>query len=194
MSKRKPTRTVRVGVIGCGSIARAVHLPAYAALKDSGVEILACADVARDSAARTAEQFGIPHVFADYRKLLDIDEIDAVSVCTPNFMHRDPTVASFRAGKHVLCEKPIGRNAREGKAMVDAAKAAGKKLMIDLNQRYTAGGTALKRMADAGAFGHIYYARAQANRRREPLVRQQRVAAIEQRLNGVAQIFVGVGA
>lgn len=166
MAKRKKTSTVRVGVIGCGGIARGAHLPAYAALRDVGVEVVACADVDGGAARRLAEQFHIPHVFTDYRKMLKIQEIDAVSVCTPNFLHRDPTVAALRAGKHVLCEKPIARNAGEGRQMVAAAKAARRKLMVDFNNRYSSGAQALKRLADAGAFGHIYYARAQAIRRR----------------------------
>ncbi|MSS72134.1 MAG: Gfo/Idh/MocA family oxidoreductase [Candidatus Latescibacteria bacterium] len=166
MAKRKTMSTVRVGVIGCGGIARGAHMPAYAALKDAGVEVVACADVDEGAARRLAEQFSIPHAFADYHQMLKIQEIDAVSVCTPNFLHRDPTVAALRAGKHVLCEKPIARNAREGGQMVAAAKAAKRKLMIDFNNRYTSGAQALKRLADSGTFGHIYYARAQALRRR----------------------------
>jgi len=76
-------------------------------------------------AQAAAREFHVPHVFTDYRKLLAADLVDAVSVCTPNNTHLPITLAALAAGKHVLCEKPIGMNGQEARRMVAAATKAG---------------------------------------------------------------------
>jgi predicted dehydrogenase len=98
--------------------------------------------------------------------MLEMDEIDAVDICTPNFAHRDPTIAALKAGKHVIVEKPIARNPIEGQEMVDAANKSGKKFMVAQCYRFSADNKMLKRYIDAGAMGDMYYARVQAIRRR----------------------------
>ncbi|MCK5328808.1 MAG: Gfo/Idh/MocA family oxidoreductase [Candidatus Latescibacteria bacterium] len=156
---------IGVGVIGSGGIAQGAHLPGYAALEDE-VEIVACCDVDEKVAKAAAERFGAKKVFTDYRDMLALKDIQAVSVCTPNFMHKTPTIAALKAGKHVLCEKPIAMNAIEGAAMCRTAKETGMKLMVGQNNRFRSDVQALKRQIDAEKFGEIYYARAQALRRR----------------------------
>jgi len=155
---------IKVGIIGCGGIARNQHMPGYAQLPD--VEIVACCDIVRDNAKLAAEKFGVKKIFTDYRALLKIKSIDAVSVCTPNYMHKQPTVDALAAGKHVLVEKPIAMNAAEAQEMCDAAKAAGKKLMVDFNNRWRPEVQLVKKQISEGKFGRIYFARAQALRRR----------------------------
>jgi len=157
-------RKVRVGIIGSGGIAQACHMPGYQELAD--VEIHAVADINPETARRAAEQFSVPHVFSDYRDLVAMREVEAVSVCTPNAFHKGPTIAALRAGKHVLVEKPMALNATEARAMIAAAKRAGKLLMVGLNNRFSAATQALKRAADAGALGEVYFAEAVATRRR----------------------------
>jgi len=157
-------RKIRVGIVGAGGIATGQHIPGY--LKCDSVEVLAVCDIAEDRARKAAEQFKIPHVFTDYKKLLEIEEIDAISVCTPNYMHKDPTVAALKLGKHVLCEKPLAMNAREGEAMVAAARENKRQLQVGFNLRFGGEAVALKKMIDAGALGDVYYARCQALRRR----------------------------
>jgi predicted dehydrogenase len=98
--------------------------------------------------------------------MLEDVRMDIVSVCTPNYMHKDPTVAALKAGCHVMVEKPIGMNAAEGRAMVDAANQAKRKLAMGLNMRQGAGGQALKRALDAGDMGEVYFAKSLALRRR----------------------------
>jgi predicted dehydrogenase len=139
-------------------------MPGYAKIPKA--RMVACCDIDRKKAEEAAEKFGIERVYTDYEELLSLDEVDAVSVCTPNFAHKAPTIAALEAGKHVLVEKPMAMNADEGLAMVKAAKKSGRKLMVGLNYRWGAGIQALKRHADAGEFGEIYYARAQCLRRR----------------------------
>ncbi|HEU4754310.1 MAG TPA: Gfo/Idh/MocA family oxidoreductase [Armatimonadota bacterium] len=155
-----------IGIIGSGGIARNAHMPGYKTMEGEGVRILAVADANPDVAREAAEQFDVPHRFTDYRELLAMDEIQAVSICTPNYLHMQPTIDALEAGKHVLVEKPLAMNAAEGKAMVDAAHRTGKKLQVGFMKRFEAGAQALKRFVDAGEMGEIYFARAQAMRRR----------------------------
>ena len=157
-------KTINVGIIGTGGIANGAHLPSLAKLED--VKIVAACDIIEERAKKAAEDYNIPNVFTDYNKMLEMDEIDAVHVCTPNFMHMPPTVAALKAGKHVLVEKPIGRNAAEGQQMLDAAKASKKKLMVAQNVRFNSDSQCLKRFIDAGELGDIYFSRVWALRRR----------------------------
>jgi predicted dehydrogenase len=161
----RPDKTIGIGVIGAGGIARDAHLPGYSNVPEL-CRIVAVSDIDEAAARSAAEMYDIPHQFSDYRKLLEMDEIDAVSVCTPNYLHMEPTLFALKAGKHVLCEKPLAMNAVEGKRMVDAAKAAGKKLQVGYNLRFAPANQLLKRYVDAGDLGDIYYARVQALRRR----------------------------
>ena len=161
------TEPIGIGVIGTGHIATARHLPAYKALEAEGkVRLVAVCDVGEERLRRAAAQFGVPQVFSDYRDMLALPEIDAVSVCTTNFQHCEPVLEAFAAGKHVLCEKPLALNAAEGAAMVAAGRAAGKQLQVGYNLRFGSGAQAVRRFIDDGRLGPIYYARAQALRRR----------------------------
>jgi predicted dehydrogenase len=91
---------------------------------------------------------------------------DAVSVCTPNGLHAPATIAALKAGAHVMVEKPLAMNAREGKRMLDAAERYGKKLIIGFQQRFDAKAQYLKNAVDAGQFGKVLFGRVQALRRR----------------------------
>ena len=160
MSKKKK---VRVGMVGTGGIAD-MHIACLK--KIPGVEIVAACDIKESVAEAAAEKHDIPHVFTDYKKLLKLKEIDAVSVCTPNFFHAEPAIAASRAGKHVIVEKPMAMNAREAQAMVDAAKKARRVLVIGFQFRYAPNTQMLKRAIDDGKFGKVLYVRCQAMRRR----------------------------
>lgn len=157
-------KTINVGIIGTGGIAVNQHMPALE--KQPDVKIVAVCDVNEEAANRAAERFNVSHVFTDYKKLLEMDEIDAVHVCTPNFLHMPPTVEALNAGKHVMVEKPLARNAIEGAQMVEAARKNKKKLMVAQNMRFDGASQTLKRFIDAGELGEIYFARVWALRRR----------------------------
>ncbi len=155
---------VGIGIIGAGGIARGVHIPGYQKLPNA--EVLAVSDPFASAREGASQQFGIQDTYEDFREMLARDDIHAVSVTTPNFMHAEAAIAALEAGKHVLCEKPLAMNAQEGEAMVAAAKRTGCKLMCGFHYRFTPEVQALKRFAEAGAFGDMYYARTQALRRR----------------------------
>ena len=100
-----------------------------------------------------------------YRDLLKLD-LDAVYVCTPNRSHSFITVDALRSGKHVMCEKPMAINSEEAHKMLSAARQTGKLLTIGYQSRYRADSQYLKRAIQAGELGEIYFARANAVRRR----------------------------
>jgi predicted dehydrogenase len=156
----------KVALIGTGSICQSVHIPAYK--KHPDAEIVAICDINEETLGKVGDDLDIDKKFrfTDYNKLLKIDDIDLVDVCTPNFAHMDPTIKALDSGKNVMCEKPIALNAKEGQKMVDAEQRSGKKLMIAYCWRWNSGAQALKRFVDAGQMGEIYYARVQALRRR----------------------------
>lgn len=154
-----------IGIIGSGAIAQSCHMPGYASVPDK-CEILAVADADPGTAKKAAEKFGVPHIFNDYRELLALPEIDAVSIATPNAFHKQPTVDALKAGKHVLCEKPMAMNGEECREMIRAQKESGKILQIALQWRFGGSIRFMKDFIDKGHMGEIYYARAMALRRR----------------------------
>ena len=152
---------VRVGVIGCG--AGLFHLEGYA--EEPRAEIVALAGLETDRCRELAERFGIPHVYRDYTELLANPAIAAVSIAVPNHLHLPVAVAAVAAGKHVLVEKPLARNAAEGEQMVAAAEAAGKVLAIAFQRRGRHDVQIVKGEVERGALGRIYHAKAYWMRR-----------------------------
>ena len=160
-------KPVGIALIGTGYIGQKTHLPAYLKLQEEGlVKIVAICDIDEAALSAASAKFGVKRTFTDYARMLELDEIDAVDICTPNYRHHQPVIDSFAAGKHVICEKPLAINAVEGAAMVAAGHAAGKKFQVALNTRFGSGPQAVKRFIEDGQLGEIYYARAHALRRR----------------------------
>ena len=159
-------KRVRIGVIGTGGIANAAHLPGYSRIPDD-CEVFAMCDIDAKALKQTAEKYpDVKHKVEDYKKLLEMNEIDGISVCTPNFAHHRITIDALKAGKHVLCEKPIALNAVQGMEMVEAARKARKFLQVGYNSRFAPSSQALHKFIKAGEIGEIYYARAQSLRQR----------------------------
>ncbi len=158
-------KKLKIGIIGTGGIARGCHMKGYESIPDD-CEMVAVCDVHEPTAKLAAEQFNVSKIYSDYNDLLADPEIDAVSVATPNKFHLGPTVAALNAGKHVLCEKPLGMNADECREMCRAAEKNGKILQVGLQSRFGGTGRFMKDFADNGGLGDVYYARAQALRRR----------------------------
>lgn len=123
---------VKYGVIGCGAIAQRRHIPEAAANPNSRVAALA--DLNEERVKALAEEHGA-QAYTDYRQMLKEADIDAVVVCGPNSLHAEQSIDAFKAGKHVLCEKPMATTREDAKKMIAAAKKAGKYLMIGMNQR-----------------------------------------------------------
>jgi predicted dehydrogenase len=152
--------TVRLAIIGCGTVARRTHLPALKRCED--VEVVAFASRTPASAEAAASEWGGGVVIDDWRDVVTRDDIDAVDVCSPNYAHRKQAVAAARAGKHVLVEKPMAHKLRDADKMIDAAREAGVVLHVAHNLRHLpavvaardAVGRVGKILAVRHAFGH----------------------------------------
>lgn len=140
-------------------------MPGYAAIPDE-CEIVAVSDVTEATAKAAAEKFTVPKIYTDYKEMLSKENLDGVSVATPNKFHYQPTIDALRAGVNVLCEKPLAMNAEEAREMCKVAKETGKILQVGLQSRFAGAPKWLKQYIDGGHMGDIYYARAQAIRRR----------------------------
>jgi predicted dehydrogenase len=161
------SKKLKVAVIGCGGIANGKHLPSLFRLKET-VELVAFCDIIVERAEKAKEKYGAPEakVYEDYKELLEDESIDVIHVCTPNASHAPITIASLEAGKHVMCEKPMAKTAADARAMLEAAKRTGKKLTIGYQNRFRADSRYMKTVAESGALGEIYFAKAHAIRRR----------------------------
>ncbi|RFU71220.1 gfo/Idh/MocA family oxidoreductase [Peribacillus saganii] len=144
---------IRVGVIGCGSIAQHRHLPEYAA--NEAVELAAVYDNVEERAQKVADKYSVK-AFTSYEELLGSGLVDAVSVCTPNYLHAPISIEALNAGLHVLCEKPMATSVKEAEAMIAASKANGKKLMIAHNQRFVPSHQKARQLIESGEAGKIY--------------------------------------
>jgi len=143
---------VNIGIIGCGKIAQVRHIPEYAA--NPGAQLAAYYDLNPARAAELAKKYG-GKAYASVEELLADKKIDAVSVCTSNVTHAEITIAALRAGKHVLCEKPMATTLADCEAMVRAAKTAGRALMIGQNQRLAKAHVKARELIASGLIGEI---------------------------------------
>ena len=148
---------VTVAVIGCGRIASNAHFPALAKMQDVRVKY-AC-DIILSKAEAMKEKYPdlIENVIEDYNIAFADPEVDAVFVLTPNFAHYTVTMDALRAGKHVMCEKPITINYDLSVEMAEEAKKQGKLLNIGVCNRYNASVEKLREMNERGEFGNIYH-------------------------------------
>jgi predicted dehydrogenase len=161
VSEAKP---FKVGFIGAGAIAR-THMKHLKEIP--GVELVAATDVIDDNLSRAQKEFGVQRVYKDYMEMLKAEkEIEAVSVCTPNGLHAPNSIAALEAGKHVLVEKPMALSAKEGQKMLDAAKRAGKQLIVAFQHRFSPQSQFVRDYATTEQLGNIMYVRCQALRRR----------------------------
>jgi len=145
------TAPQRVGILGAGNIGT-VHLQSAEAMSDATVA--AVADTESDRRAR-AERLGADETFDDYRTLLAEEDLDAVVVALPPFLHREATVAAARAGYDVFVEKPFARTSAEAEAMLAAADRFGVSVGVDHTMRYLPEVKRLKAAYDAGRLGHV---------------------------------------
>ncbi|MBR6007984.1 MAG: Gfo/Idh/MocA family oxidoreductase [Clostridia bacterium] len=159
-------RIVNVGIIGCGGIAQNKHMPSLSKIEN--VRMVAFCDLIPERAQMAKAKYGTPDAFVctDYRELLAIRDIEVVHVLTPNREHAEITVAALKAGKHVMCEKPMAKTAEGARQMCAAARESGKKLAIGYQHRMKPQARFAKEYIESGALGEIYYANCLAIRRR----------------------------
>ncbi len=142
--------TVQVGLIGCGRVARRVHLPVLEGLPD--VRVTAVAETDSQLREEAGQQAGCTTV-ADYQTLLEMGEVEAVVVCAPSGVHAKVTVAALDRGKHVYVEKPLATTLEEARSVLSALERAGTVGMIGFNYRFHRAYRDLKLRLHSGRFG-----------------------------------------
>ncbi len=158
-------KKLRIGIIGNGGICKGAHIGGY--LKDDRVEIVALCDIIKERAEFVRDNyFNNADVYTDYKELLKDETIDAVDICTPNYLHSIIAVDAFNAGKHVFCEKPDAVDVTEVLKMNQAAEKAGKVLMVMRNNRFVNASQYAKKFIEQGRMGDIYAGRCGWQRRR----------------------------
>ena len=147
-------RTVKVGLIGSGFIAD-IHAHAFKQFVPNA-EVVAVASPTPGKAARFAEERGIPNTFEDYRELLALKEIDMITLGAPNDLHCRITTEAARAGKHVVCEKPLCRTLAEADRMIDTCKQQGVLLLYAEELLFAPKYVRARQLADEGALGDVF--------------------------------------
>src|SRR6185437_5504422 len=142
---------VRWGILGPGLIARNAIMPAFEAVPNASVVAVASRDLAR--AQTFAADFAIPHVYDDYATVLENPDVEAVYIALPNSLHAQWAIRAARAGKHILCEKPMAMNTAEAEAMVAAAEDADVLLMEAVMYRFHPRMREAAAQVQAGAIG-----------------------------------------
>lgn len=155
---------LRIGVVGAGNIAANAHLPAYK--KCWNCVPAAICDIDFERAKRVAEEFGIPEVYASIEEMLEKADIDAVDICTWNNAHAPCLIAAAKAGKHVMCEKPLAMSLDDALEMEKAVKENNVIFFLAVPSRFGYANMYLRDMYDRGEFGDVYYSKTSYNRRR----------------------------
>jgi predicted dehydrogenase len=148
----------RIAVIGGGHVAQGAHIPAYQ--QNPNVELVAIVDEDPVKARRIQKQFGFHEWYEDISDLLKLAEIDAVDICTPNYLHAPMAIASLRSGRDVLCEKPLARNTAEAKHVVDTAEKEGQTLMVAMNNRFREDVVTLQKFIKGKELGDVNFVKA----------------------------------
>jgi predicted dehydrogenase len=157
---------IRWGLIGAGDIARK---RVAAALRDgAGGELVAVSRARAELAAAFAQDFGARRWYAEWRELIADPEIDAVYVATPVDLHAAHTIAAAEAGKHVLCEKPLGLDVTECDAMIAACRANGVRLGVAYYRHFYPVIRRIRHLLGAGEIGEPVYAQMHAFERFDP--------------------------
>lgn len=154
---------LKIGIIGVGSISEN-HIAGY--LKRDDCELYAFCDINKERLEEKGEKYGVTRLYTDKDEMLaTCPELDAVSVCTWNCAHAECSIAALKAGKNVLCEKPMAMNAKQAEEMKKAAEESGKLLMIGFVRRYGNDAETVMDFINAGTFGDLYYGKATYLRR-----------------------------
>lgn len=149
------TRAFKVGLLGAGGVAQ-FHERGY---REAGVEIVAIADAHEATLARRQAEWNIPRAYDRFEALLDDPEVEAVSVCLPNALHAPATIAAARAGKHVLCEKPIAMSLSEAEAMIRECREAGVVLQVGHHLRTNPYAEKARELIARGDLGRVTFVR-----------------------------------
>ncbi len=157
--KSKMKKPIRVGIIGCG-FAGSMHAMSYQPYIESGdVKLVAACDLDENSAETMLNEYNMDAHCANWQDLLKREDVDAISIALPHFLHAQVAIAAAKAGKHVLCEKPMATTLEDCDRMIQAAKDAKVKLMIAETYRFMPTMVKIKEIIDSGRIGNVFFAR-----------------------------------
>jgi predicted dehydrogenase len=148
------SKELRVAVVGAGRWAERAHIPGWQ--RDPRVEVAALVDTDAEVRGRLAKEFGIERTATDYREILDDPSIHVIDVATGNEAHFQASWDALEAGKHVLCEKPVHRDARQTKRAAELAASKGLKTKLGFTFRFAPAVMYAKDLIDAGFVGDPY--------------------------------------
>lgn len=160
------SREIGIGLIGVGWMGE-VHSASYKRVGvhfpecDARARLLIAGDEVEERAQNAAEKFGYEQWTTSWREVIDHPEVEAVSICAPNFLHRDVALAAAAAGKHFWGEKPLGRSPQETAEIVEAAERAGVRTIVGLNYRNPPAVQHARRLLETGALGEVTHFRMQ---------------------------------
>ena len=147
--------TLNVGVIGVGWQGEG-HVKHYQSFPN--VHVAAIADLDKAKRRKMQAEYGVPSTYQDYREMLEKEDLDAVSVVTPDHLHLEPALAALESGKHVLMEKPLATNVEDAEAIVEASRRCKRKLMVNFSNRWMSYMAHTRNAIDAGELGYPVYA------------------------------------
>jgi UDP-N-acetylglucosamine 3-dehydrogenase len=144
---------MKVCIVGCGAVARRMHIPVFQSLPE--VEIVSVVDTDENLAKKVANEFKISNYFTDYKKALNSDKVDLVSICTPSFTHAEIIIHASEMGKNILVEKPLTLDLEEGKKAIEAVKNSGVQLCVVFNYRSVKVVQQIRKQLLSGKVGRI---------------------------------------
>ena len=150
-------RKISVGLVGCGSHAQIAHLP-YLSRNDKCRLAVIC-DTDLRKLDYLGSKYNIPKRVQDFQEIVEDQEIDALVIATPNYLHAPMSLAALKYGKHVLCETPMAMNLGEAREMKRVAKSSKRKFALAMNNRLRPDVQTLKKFISEGELGEIYYAK-----------------------------------
>ncbi|HDQ15435.1 MAG TPA: Gfo/Idh/MocA family oxidoreductase [Bacteroidetes bacterium] len=145
---------LKVGVVGCGFIAKKRHIPAFLRLKKN-VKLSAVCDLNQELAKNVAQEFGIPNVYSDLSDMLSEENLDIVDVCTPPKIHAPVALEAMKSGCNVLLEKPMAPSLSDCDEIVEAYKKYGVKLSVVHNQNFYPTFLKAQKLVDSGVIGKL---------------------------------------
>lgn len=154
MRRKETPSMIRLAIIGTGGMAGA-HADAFK--KTTGCEIVACSDIVPGRAREFADRHGIPAAYEDTAEMLDREQIDGVSVVTPDQHHKTPCLAAIERGIHVMCEKPLASNLEDAVEMAEAARAKGVLTAVNFSKRNVPGTQMAAQMVAEGRIGRVMH-------------------------------------
>ena len=144
---------VRIGLVGAGAIAQLAHLPVLSKIK--GARLVAISDNDQVKARALAERMNVPDVFSDIEEMLELDQVDAVVLATPNHLHEPHVLRALKSKADVLCERPLSLTSRGVERILGAAKEAGRKVVVGNNHRFRSDVQQMYRFLQGGELGRL---------------------------------------